>query len=184
MDALFTSAVSVSIAELGDKTQLLALILTCRFRKPLAIIAGMVLATLLNHLIAGYLGIVIGQWLQPNITRWIIAASFFMVAIWALFPDKMNDESHSAMRYGPFLATLITFFIAEIGDKTQIATLLLAAKFHNIEYVVIGSTLGVCVANIPVMLLGYYHVDKLPLQWIRRGACLLFTGLGIYTLCS
>ncbi|MFM2480004.1 TMEM165/GDT1 family protein [Celerinatantimonas sp. YJH-8] len=181
MEAFLTSAFSVALSELGDKTQLLAIILICRFRKPIPIIIGMIIATIANHLLAGYVGALISQWLTPDVVRWLVTISFLAVALWALFPDKMENDDSQPMRYGPLLTTLIMFFLAEIGDKTQIATMIMAAKYTNLWEVVSGSTVGLCIANIPVMLIGYRYINKLPMKWIRRGSCLLFLILSVIT---
>lgn len=183
MEAFFTSAFSVALSELGDKTQLLAILLVCRFRKPIPIILGMIIATVANHLLAGYIGELIANWVSPQWIHWIVAASFFAVAIWMLVPDKIDDgDETKKFNYGPFLTTLVLFFLAEIGDKTQIATMLMAAKYSSLWEVVSGSTLGVCLANIPVIFISNSQVERLPMNWIRRGSCLLFMVLGVLTL--
>ena len=174
MEALLTSTLSVAIAEIGDKTQLLALLLICRFRKPWPIIAGMLAATLLNH--AG------AAWLDPKVMTWLVAGSFIAMAAWILVPDKLDDEESPLDKYGPFMATFVLFFIAEIGDKTQIATVLLAAKYDSLTQVIAGTTLGMMLANVPVVLLGKLGADKLPLKGIRIACAILFAGLGVSTL--
>ncbi len=182
MEALLTSTLSVAIAEIGDKTQLLALLLICRFRKPWPIIAGMLAATLLNHACAAWIGDFISRWLDPKVMTYLVAAAFVAMAIWILVPDKMDDEESSLDKYGPFMATFVLFFIAEIGDKTQIATVLLAAKYDSLFQVVTGTTLGMMLANVPVVLIGKLGADKLPLKGIRIACALLFVGLGVTTL--
>lgn len=182
MEALLTSTLSVAIAEIGDKTQLLALLLICRFRKPWPIIAGMLAATLLNHAGAAWIGEFISRWLDPKIMTWLVAIAFIAMAIWILVPDKMDDEESSLDKYGPFMATFVLFFIAEIGDKTQIATVLLAAKYDSLVQVITGTTLGMMLANVPVVLIGKLGADKLPLKGIRIACAILFVGLGVSTL--
>ncbi|KUE79191.1 TMEM165/GDT1 family protein [Aeromonas schubertii] len=182
MEALLTSTISVAIAEIGDKTQLLALLLICRFRKPWPIIAGMLVATVLNHAAAAWVGEMISRWLDPKTLTYLVAGAFIAMAVWILVPDKMDDEESPLDRFGPFLATFVLFFIAEIGDKTQIATVLLAAKYDAFFQVIAGTTLGMMLANVPVVLLGKLGADRLPLKWIRLGCALLFVLLGVSTL--
>ncbi|WP_429083728.1 TMEM165/GDT1 family protein [Aeromonas bivalvium] len=182
MEALLTSTLSVAIAEIGDKTQLLALLLVCRFRKPWPIIAGMLAATLLNHAAAAWIGELVSRWLDPRLMTYLVAGAFIAMAVWILVPDKLDDEESSLDRYGPFLATFVLFFIAEMGDKTQIATVLLAAKYDSLTQVIAGTTLGMMLANVPVVLLGKLGADKLPLKGIRIGCAILFATLGISTL--
>ena len=178
MEALLTSTLSVAIAEIGDKTQLLALLLICRFRKPWPIIAGMLVATLLNHAGAAWIGEFISSWMDPKVMTWLVAGAFIAMAVWILVPDKMDDEESSLDKYGPFMATFVLFFIAEIGDKTQIATVLLAAKYDSLTQVITGTTIGMMLANVPVVLLGKLGADKLPLKGIRIACAILFVGLG------
>ncbi|MGL5285496.1 Putative Ca2+/H+ antiporter, TMEM165/GDT1 family [Aeromonas sp. RU39B] len=182
MEALLTSTLSVAIAEIGDKTQLLALLLICRFRKPWPIVLGIFASTVLNHAGAAWIGEMISRWLDPKILTYLVAAAFIAMAIWILVPDKMDDEESPLERFGPFVATFVLFFIAEMGDKTQIATVLLAARFDAFFQVIIGTTLGMMLANVPVVLLGKLGADKLPLKWIRIGCALLFITLGVSTL--
>ena len=182
MEALLTSTLSVAIAEIGDKTQLLALLLLGRFGKPWPIIAGMLVATLLNHAGAAWIGEFISSWMDPKVMTWLVAGAFIAMAVWILVPDKMDDEESSLDKYGPFMATFVLFFIAEIGDKTQIATVLLAAKYDSLTQVITGTTLGMMLANVPVVLLGKLGADKLPLQGIRIACAILFVGLGASTL--
>ena len=171
-----------AIAEIGDKTQLLALLLICRFRKPWPIIAGMLVATLLNHAGAAWIGEFISSWMDPKVMTWLVAGAFIAMAVWILVPDKMDDEESSLDKYGPFMATFVLFFIAEIGDKTQIATVLLAAKYDSLTQVITGTTIGMMLANVPVVLLGKLGADKLPLKGIRIACAILFVGLGASTL--
>lgn len=180
MDALFVSTLAVAIAEIGDKTQLLALVLAARYRKPWPIVAGILVATLLNHALAGWLGALVSGWLGPELLRWGVVVSFLAVAAWALVPDKLDEDEARAPRFGPFLATLVAFFIVEIGDKTQVATVVLAAQYEPLWQVVAGTTLGMAVANVPVVLLGAAFAAKLPLKAARYAAAALFAGLGLW----
>jgi putative Ca2+/H+ antiporter (TMEM165/GDT1 family) len=181
MQAFLVSTGIVALAEVGDKTQLLSLVLAARFRKPWPIVFGILLATLGNHFFAGALG----AWLTGVVgaarMRWILGISFILMAGWILIPDKA-DDTRSEGRYGVFLTTLIAFFLAEMGDKTQIATVALAARFQALAEVVAGTTLGMLIANVPVVFLGDKAGNRLPLRWIRIAAALLFLVLGIATL--
>jgi putative Ca2+/H+ antiporter (TMEM165/GDT1 family) len=179
MEALLASASAVAIAEIGDKTQLLSLFLASRFAQRNAIIAGILIATLLNHALSAWLGAWIAQWIPVQMLPWIIGLSFIAVALWVLIPDKEGDEAAGVLRYGAFIATCVLFFVAEIGDKTQIATLILAARFDAITWVIIGTTLGMLLANVPVVYAGAWLMQRLPLAWARRSACALFAGFGI-----
>ncbi|HEY5803744.1 MAG TPA: TMEM165/GDT1 family protein [Lysobacter sp.] len=180
---LMTAAVStgtVALAEIGDKTQLLALLLAARFRKPWPIVAGILVATLLNHALAAWFGTLVAQWLTPDVLRWVVAVSFLAVAIWTLKPDKLDDEDGSLPARGAFIATTIAFFLAEIGDKTQVATVLLAARYQPFWEVVAGTTLGMLLANVPVVLLGSRLADRLPLKTARTVAALVFLALAAW----
>ncbi|WP_373424474.1 TMEM165/GDT1 family protein [Pseudomonas sp. W4I3] len=180
MDSLLVPTAIVALAEIGDKTQLLALILAARFRKPWPIIAGIVAATLANHAAAGAVGAWFGSFFSDAVLHWILAASFCATALWTLVPDKLDDDEASTTRkFGPFLTTLIAFFIAEIGDKTQIATVMLAAQYPELWLVIIGTTLGMLIANVPVVLAGNFAAEKLPLTLIRRLAATAFFVLAI-----
>ncbi|MGL5290359.1 MAG: TMEM165/GDT1 family protein [Vibrionaceae bacterium] len=182
MEAFLTSTLSVAIAEIGDKTQLLALLLICRFHKPWPIIAGIFFATVLNHCCAAWVGEFINGWIEPKMMTYIISGAFIAMALWILIPDKMDEEPSKLDKFGPFLATFVLFFIAEIGDKTQIATVLLAAKYQSMMMVTIGTTLGMLLANVPVVLVGKLFAEKLPLKWIRIGCAILFLALGFSTI--
>lgn len=180
MEAFFVPTFVVAVAEIGDKTQLLALLLAARYRRPWPIIWGMTVATLINHLFAGVIGVLVAQWLSPALLSWLLAASFIAVALWTLVPDKLDDdENTSRWRFGPFLTTAIAFFLAEMGDKTQIATVMLAAQYDSLFWVILGSTLGLLLANVPVVLAGKFAADKLPLDLIRRIAAVIFLILGL-----
>jgi putative Ca2+/H+ antiporter (TMEM165/GDT1 family) len=184
--AALVSAGTVALAEIGDKTQLLALMLAARFRKPWPIIAGMLVATLLNHAIAGWLGTLFAQWLTPHVLRWIVAGSFVAIAVWTLKPDTLEEDvlgdTNTAARHGAFVTTAVMFFIAEIGDKTQVATALLAANYSPLWQVITGTTVGMLLANVPVIALGSRFADRLPLRAARITAMLLFLVLGLWTL--
>ena len=180
-DTALVSAGTVALAEIGDKTQLLALLLAARFRKPLPIIVGILAATLLNHALAGWVGTLVAHWLTPQVLRWVVAISFIAIALWSLKPDTL-DEHAPASGHGALITTTIAFFLAEIGDKTQVATVLLAAKYAPLWAVVAGTTLGMLLANVPVVLLGHRFADRLPLRAARIGAAMLFMGLGIWVL--
>lgn len=182
MEALLSSTFTVAIAEIGDKTQLLALILAARFKNKTAIILGIFLSTLFNHFAAAWIGQWAINWVSPDVARYLVAASFFAIAFWVLIPDKVDVEESRFYKMGPFLATFILFFIAEMGDKTQIATVVLAAKYDSLTMVVAGTTLGMLLANVPVVIAGHFSADKLPMQWIHRGCAVLFALLGVATL--
>ncbi|RZI88900.1 MAG: TMEM165/GDT1 family protein, partial [Pseudomonas sp.] len=163
LESLLVPTAIVALAEIGDKTQLLALILAARFRKPWPIIAGIVVATLANHAAAGAVGAWVSGFFTESVLHWVLAASFVATALWTLVPDKMDDdESSAARRFGPFVTTLIAFFLAEIGDKTQVATVMLAAQYPHLIMVIIGTTLGMLIANVPVVLAGNFAAEKLP----------------------
>lgn len=181
LDILLISFTSVALAEIGDKTQLLALILAARFRKPWPILAGILVATLANHAIAAEVGALVAGLFSPDALRWIVAFSLFAMGLWILVPDK-DEDAAAKYQFGPFLTTLIAFFLLEIGDKTQIATIVLAAKFDNLLMVILGTTLGMMAANAPVVLAGHLTPDRLPLGLIRVLAALLFIVLGCLAL--
>lgn len=178
-DALLVSTGAVALAEIGDKTQLLALLLAARFRRPWPIVGGILLATLLNHALAAWLGQLAAHWLTPGVLRWVVAASFVGIALWTLKPDALDDDQALPAR-GAFLATTIAFFIAEIGDKTQVATVLLAAKYTSLWQVVAGTTVGMLLANVPVVLLGSRFASRIPLQAARITAACVFLVLGLW----
>jgi putative Ca2+/H+ antiporter (TMEM165/GDT1 family) len=174
MHPFLVSISSVSLAEIGDKTQLLAMFLASRYQRPWPIIWGILLATLANHFLASVLGVWVRSLLSAGIINWVLAASFFAAGVWALFPDKLDEKDKALKSYGVFAATFVAFFLAEIGDKTQIVTTALAAQFNNITYVVIGTTLGMLVANIPAVFLGHSLAKRLPLHIVRYFAAGLF----------
>jgi Ca2+/H+ antiporter, TMEM165/GDT1 family len=183
MEAFFISTGIVALAEMGDKTQLLALILAARFRKPWPIVLGIFVATLLNHAMAGALGAWVTTVIGPTVLRWILGASFIAMAVWMLIPDKMDDDETDAQtRWGVFGTTVIAFFLAEMGDKTQIATVMLAAKYNAYFWVVVGTTFGMMLANAPVVWLGERMTRLVPLRAVHIASALIFLGLGLYVL--
>ncbi|WP_144277069.1 TMEM165/GDT1 family protein [Metapseudomonas resinovorans] len=183
MESLFVPTLIVALAEIGDKTQLLALLLAARFRKPWPIIWGIVAATLANHFAAGAVGSWVASFFSAATLSWILAASFAAVALWTLVPDKLDDDEESGLKkYGPFVTTLVAFFLAEMGDKTQVATVMLAAQYPHFIMVVLGTTLGMLIANVPVVLAGNFAADRLPLTLIRRLASSAFAALALYAV--
>ena len=182
MEAFLVSAAVVAIAEIGDKTQLLALMLAARYRKPIPIILGILIATLANHALAAWLGEAVANWVGADTMRWILGISFIVMAGWCLVPDKADDGPQAARRAGAFVATLVAFFIVEIGDKTQIATVALAARFQALAAVTFGTTCGMLLANAPVVLFGDVVAKRLPLGVVRIVAALLFVTLGVAAL--
>jgi Ca2+/H+ antiporter, TMEM165/GDT1 family len=183
MEALFISTGVVALAEIGDKTQLLAFILAARFKKPLPIVLGILCATILNHGLAGALGAWITSAVSPEVMRWVLGASFIGMAIWTLIPDKIEDEeTHIANKLGVFGATFITFFLAEMGDKTQIATVAMAAHYASPLLVVIGTTLGMLIADVPAVFAGDKLANKIPMKLVHSIAAGIFAVLGIATL--
>jgi putative Ca2+/H+ antiporter (TMEM165/GDT1 family) len=182
VEAFLVSAMVVGLAEIGDKTQILSLTLAARFQSALPILAGILLATVANHAAAGFAGAFFGTLLTGTPMRWLLGLSFLSFAVWAFFPDRLSVGEGRFGRRGAFLATLCAFFIAEIGDRTQLATIGLAARFGQIYYVVGGTTLGMMLANIPAVLIGGRLADRLPLPAIRMAAALVFAAIGILTL--
>lgn len=179
MEAFLVSTGVVAIAEIGDKTQLLALVLAARYRAPLPIILGILVATLANHGIAASAGILVADLLGPDILRNALGVSFLAMAVWVLVPDKVDeDETGTQARFGPFLTTLIAFFLLEIGDKTQIATIALAARFDALLLVTAGTTLGMMLANIPAVLIGKAAATKIPMKAAHAVAALIFALMG------
>jgi putative Ca2+/H+ antiporter (TMEM165/GDT1 family) len=182
MESLFISTGVVAVAEIGDKTQLLALILAARYRKPVPIILGILVATLVNHGLAAWLGALAASWVGPDTMRWILSASFIAMAGWCLIPDKAEDAPKAVGKAGAFVATLVAFFLVEIGDKTQIATVALAARFHDLILVTAGTTLGMMLVNVPAVLCGEGIARLAPLKLIRILAAASFAVLGLMTL--
>ena len=183
MDAILASIAAVALAEIGDKTQLLAIVLAARFRRPLPIIAGILFATLANHFGAAWLGYAAASFLDGKWFRYLIALSFIAMAAWTLIPDKFEEkEGAYTGRFGAFLTTLVAFFLVEMGDKTQVATIALGARFHDVAAVAVGTTIGMLIANIPAVLAGQALIERIPLRTVRIAAALLFLALGVWLL--
>lgn len=182
LEPLYVSAGVVAIAEIGDKTQLLAIVLAAKFRKPVPIILGILAATLLNHGLAASLGYLIAQWLTGQVFQAVVGAAFIAMAAWALIPDKEDEGALEKSHGGVFLTTLVAFFIVEIGDKTQIATSLLAARFHDVALVTVGTTLGMLLANVPAVLMGEAATRVVPLKVVRMVAAGIFALIGVWVL--
>ena len=185
MEAFLISTGIVALAEIGDKTQLLAFILAAKFRKPWPIVAGILVATVANHAFAGALGAWIMATVGPQIMRWVLGLGFIAMAVWTLIPDTFEeDDAEAANRanYGVFGTTLVAFFLAEMGDKTQIATVALAAQFSAFYAVVAGTTLGMMIANVPAVLLGSRIANRIPLRLVHGIVALIFAVLGVATL--
>jgi putative Ca2+/H+ antiporter (TMEM165/GDT1 family) len=182
VEALIASTGLVALAEIGDKTQLLALALATRYRKPVPILSGILLATLANHALAGAAGSWLLVLLGPDVLRWVLALSFLAMAAWMLIPDKLDDVPASSSRWGVFAATFAAFFVVEMGDKTQIATVALAAKYAAFYAVVAGTTLGMLLANAPVVLLGERIAARMPVLLVHRLAAVIFVAMGLLTL--
>ena len=183
MEALYISTGVVALAEMGDKTQLLAFILAARFKKPVPIILGILLATLVNHGLAGVFGAWITSVVSPEAMRWVLGLSFIAMAIWTLIPDKIEEEeTQIAQRLGVFGATLVTFFLAEMGDKTQIATVALAAHYGAPLLVIIGTTLGMLIADVPAVFVGNKFAEKIPMKLVHGIAAGIFAIMGVLTL--
>jgi putative Ca2+/H+ antiporter (TMEM165/GDT1 family) len=183
MEAFLVSTGIVALAEMGDKTQLLSLVLAARFRKPWPIVLGILVATLANHGLAGAVGSWVTTVLGPDMLRWVLGASFIAMAVWMLIPDKLDDDKgEAAPRWGVFMTTVVTFFLAEMGDKTQIATIMLAAQYHAWALVVAGTTLGMMLANAPVVWLGDAITRRVPLRTVHLVSAIIFMVLGLAAL--
>ncbi len=183
MEAFLVSTGIVALAEMGDKTQLLALVLAVRFKKPWPIVAGIFAATIINHALAGAVGAWVTTMVGPQVLRWILAGSFLAMAVWMLIPDKLDEEDAvKSPRFGVFVTTIVVFFLAEMGDKTQIATVMLAARYNAIIAVVAGSTLGMMLANAPVVWLGERVTRLVPLRVVHIVSALVFAVLGVLAL--
>ena len=182
MEAFAVSTIVVALGEIGDKTQLLALMLAVRFRRPWPIAAGILVATLVNHTVAG----VVGNWIRgivaPETLKWLLAASFFAMALWSLKADTHDKETPAATHLGVFAVTTVAFFLTEMGDKTQIATMMLAARFESLAAVVAGTTLGMLIADVPVVFAGNLAADRIPLKTVRIVAASLFAAVGVWVL--
>lgn len=182
MEALLTSTAVVALAEIGDKTQLLAIVLATRFRKPLPIIAGILVATMANHFLAALVGSEAASFLEGNWFRYLVASSFLGMGLWTLVPDKFEEDEHKPARFGAFLTTLVAFFFVEMGDKTQLATIVLGARFHDTLAVASGTTVGMMIANVPAVFLGHELLRHVPLRLVRIAAALLFIAIGAWML--
>lgn len=182
MEAFLVSTGLVAIAEIGDKTQLLAMLLATRYRRPLPIILGIFAATLANHAIAASVGAAVAAWLGPDAMRWIVGGLFIVMAGWCLIPDKADEGPEAVGSMGAFLATAVAFFLVEMGDKTQVATVALAARFQNIALVTAGTTVGMLLANVPAVLFGDVLARKIPLKLVRICAATSFVVLGTAVL--
>lgn len=182
MDAFLFSTLVVALAEVGDKTQLLAFLLAARFRRPWPIILGIFVATVVNHALAGAVGTWLSSLMSPEAMRWGLGLSFIAMAAWILIPDRLDEDEARLPRLGVFGATLVAFFLAEMGDKTQIATVALAAQYQALFWVVVGTTLGMMIANVPAVLLGNRIAGRIPTRWVHGVAAALFALLGLATL--
>jgi putative Ca2+/H+ antiporter (TMEM165/GDT1 family) len=182
MEAFLVSTGIVALAEIGDKTQLLAFILAAKFRKPVPIIIGILIATLVNHGFAGAVGTWVTTLLGPTTLRWVLGVSFIAMAIWTLIPDKFDEDDAKLAHFGVFGTTLAAFFLAEMGDKTQVATIALAAQYQNLAVVVAGTTLGMMIANVPAVLLGDRIAHAIPVRLVHGIAAAIFAVLGVATL--
>lgn len=183
MQAFLVSTGVVALAEMGDKTQLLALLLAVRFRKPWPIVWGILVATLANHALAGALGAWVTTFLGPVALRWVLGVSFIAMAVWMLIPDKLDEgDAAAAPRLGVFATTLVAFFLAEMGDKTQIATVMLAARYNAFVWVVAGTTLGMMLANAPVVWLGERITRRVPIRAVHVTSAVIFLALGLFAL--
>jgi putative Ca2+/H+ antiporter (TMEM165/GDT1 family) len=183
MEAFLISTGIVALAEMGDKTQLLSLVLAARFRKPWPIVLGILVATLANHALAGAVGSWVTTLLGPDVLRWVLGLSFIAMAVWMLIPDKLDeDEGNDAPRMGVFMTTVVAFFLAEMGDKTQIATVMLAAQYNAWAWVVAGTTLGMMVANAPVVWLGDAITKRVPIALVHKVSAAIFVVLGVLAL--
>lgn len=183
MEALLVSTGVVAIGEIGDKTQLLSLVLAARFRRPWPIVAGIFVATLANHALAGWIGNWVRGAVPADVLRWILAASFFAVALWALKPDTLDEDDAAVPKgWGVFGVTVVAFFLAEMGDKTQIATIAMAAHYANPVWVVLGTTLGMLIADVPAVFVGDKLAARIPMKLVHAMAAAIFALLGIATL--
>ena len=182
MEAFLVSTGIVALAEIGDKTQLLAFLLAAKFRKPLPIVLAILVATIANHTFAAAIGTWVTSILSPEVLRWVLGLSFLLMAAWTLIPDKLEEDDAKFAKYGVFLTTLVAFFLAEMGDKTQIATVALAAQYNHFYAVVSGTTLGMMLANVPAVFVGERIADRLPVRLVHSMAAVLFVVLGGATL--
>jgi putative Ca2+/H+ antiporter (TMEM165/GDT1 family) len=184
LEALLVSTGVVALAEIGDKTQLLALLLATRFKRPWPVVLGILVATLANHAFASAVGAWLVNFIGGRTLHWILGLSFIAMALWTLIPDSAPGEGAATARHGVFLTTVVAFFIVEMGDKTQVATVALAAQFHSIVFVVIGTTLGMMLANVPVVFAGDALIRRVPLKVVRIVTAVSFLALGVYVLAT
>jgi putative Ca2+/H+ antiporter (TMEM165/GDT1 family) len=184
MQAFLISAAAIAIAEIGDKTQLLAIVLAARYKRPWPIVLGIAAATLVNHTVAGFIGVLLRQALGPGLLRWCLGISFLLAAAWALKPDRIEDNPKPIGQYGVFVITLVSFFVAEMGDKTQLATVMLAAKYSSLTAVVAGTTAGMLAADVPAVFLGHLASERIPLKVVRIVSAIVFAALGLATLAA
>ena len=182
MEAWLVSTGVVALGEMGDKTQLLAMLLAARFRRPWPIVWGILVATLANHALAGLVGEGVANALGPTLLRWVIGLSFIAMAVWMLIPDQLDDVQGGNTRFGVFGTTLVAFFLAEMGDKTQIATVALAARYADLAAVVAGTTLGMMLANVPAVFLGDRVAARVSMKWVHGVSAAIFGLLGLLTL--
>ncbi|MVW58703.1 UPF0016 domain-containing protein [Massilia sp. NEAU-DD11] len=182
MDAFLVSTGIVALAEIGDKTQLLAFLLAARFRRPLPIVAGIFVATIANHAFAAAVGALVSRLLGPDVMRWVLGIAFLGMAAWIMVPDEMDEDEARLARFGVFLTTVLAFFVAEMGDKTQVATVALAARYASAVAVVAGTTLGMMLANVPAVYFGDRIAGRVPLKLVHGLAALIFAVLGVATL--
>jgi putative Ca2+/H+ antiporter (TMEM165/GDT1 family) len=182
LDAFLTSMMVVALAEIGDKTQLLSLLLAARYRRPLPIVSGILVATLANHFMAGALGAWLRSMVSPEVLRWAIGGSLLAIALWTLKPDKFDGQVRESTRTGLFALTCVVFFLAEMGDKTQVATVVLAAQYAALAAVVVGTTVGMMIANVPVVYLGQSFSHRIPFRAVRTVTAILFAALGFAAL--
>ena len=182
LEALLTSTLVVALAEIGDKTQLLAILLAARFKRPWPIVGGILCATLANHFLAALVGEQAAAFLSGTWFRYVVAVSFIAMAAWTLIPDRLDDEEEKPSRFGPFLTTLVAFFLVEMGDKTQLATIALGARFESVVPVMLGTTLGMMIANVPAVFFGHELIRRVPLHVVRWVAAGLFLIIGLWLL--
>jgi putative Ca2+/H+ antiporter (TMEM165/GDT1 family) len=182
LEALLTSIALVALAEIGDKTQLLAILLATRLRRPWPIVAGILCATLANHFLAALVGEQAANILDGTWFRYLVAGSFIAMAAWTLVPDTLNEDEPRPARFGAFATTLVAFFLVEMGDKTQLATIALGARFHSVLPVMTGTTIGMLLANVPAVFLGHELIKRVPLKAVRIVAALLFLAIGLWLL--
>ena len=182
LEPFLVSTGVVAVAEIGDKTQLLAFVLSARFKKPWQVILGILAATITNHLLAGVVGVSVSAWVNPQIMRWILGVSFLAMAIWVLIPDREAEGEAKPARFPPFVTTALTFFLLEMGDKTQLATVALSAKYQSLIAVTAGTTLGMMLADVPAVFIGDRLAGKIPLRLVHGLAAALFAIIGILVL--